>query len=104
MGSASLLSFSRGNEAIIATEIRPNPETRSAAPTRAAGLAPRTASEALGSTLLLAIVVGSGIMAERLSSGNAAIALLSNAVATEPALLPSSWRLGVSQERTSTRP
>ena len=39
-------------------------------------------SEALGTMLLLAIVIGSGIMAERLSGGNAAIALLANTLAT----------------------
>jgi glycerol uptake facilitator-like aquaporin len=38
--------------------------------------------EALGTAFLLAGIVGSGIMAERLSGGNAAIALLANAVAT----------------------
>ena len=39
-------------------------------------------SEALGTMLLLAVVIGSGIMAERLSGGNAAIALLANTLAT----------------------
>ena len=39
-------------------------------------------SETLGTMLLLAIVVGSGIMAERLSGGNVAIALLANTLAT----------------------
>jgi glycerol uptake facilitator-like aquaporin len=39
-------------------------------------------AEALGTALLLAVVVGSGIMAERLSAGNAALALLANALAT----------------------
>lgn len=39
-------------------------------------------SEAVGTALLLAIVVGSGIMAERLAGGNVAIALLANAIAT----------------------
>ena len=38
--------------------------------------------EALGTAALLAVVIGSGIMAERLSGGNAAIALLANALAT----------------------
>jgi len=44
------------------------------------------ASEALGTALLLAAVVGSGIMAERLAGGNVAIALLANALATGAAL------------------
>ena len=42
----------------------------------------RLAGEALGTALLLAVVIGSGIMAERLSGGNVAIALLANALAT----------------------
>ncbi len=40
------------------------------------------AAEALGSAFLLATVVGSGIMAERLAGGNVAIALLGNTLAT----------------------
>jgi glycerol uptake facilitator-like aquaporin len=43
-------------------------------------------AEALGTALLLAVVVGSGIMAESLSQGNTAIALLANALATGAAL------------------
>lgn len=39
-------------------------------------------AEALGTAFLLAVVVGSGIMAERLSGGNVALALLANAIAT----------------------
>lgn len=42
----------------------------------------RLAAEALGSFLLFAAVVGSGIMAERLAGGNDAIALLANTLAT----------------------
>jgi glycerol uptake facilitator-like aquaporin len=45
-------------------------------------LARAAAAEAIGTALLLAIVVGSGIMGERLAQGNAAVALLANAVAT----------------------
>lgn len=44
--------------------------------------------EAVGTAMLLIAVVGSGIMAERLSGGNAAIALLANAIATGAALFP----------------
>ena len=40
------------------------------------------AAEALGTALLVAAVVGSGIMAERLSGGNVGLALLANTVAT----------------------
>ena len=45
-------------------------------------LSRKLASEAIGTMLLLAVVIGSGIMAERLSGGNDAIALLANALAT----------------------
>lgn len=50
-------------------------------------LARRVTSEGLGAALLLAIVVGSGIMAERLSGGNDAIALLGNTLATGAGLV-----------------
>jgi glycerol uptake facilitator-like aquaporin len=46
------------------------------------GLPRRIAAEALGAALLLAVVVGSGIMGERLAGGNDAIALLANTLAT----------------------
>ena len=45
-------------------------------------LAKRLAAEALGTGLLVATVIGSGIMAERLSGGNIAIALLGNTIPT----------------------
>jgi len=47
----------------------------------------RAATEALGTAFLLMAVVGSGIMAERLSAGNVALALLANSVATGAALI-----------------
>lgn len=47
----------------------------------------RLTAEAIGTAMLLAAVVGSGIMADRLSNGNGAIALLANAVATAAALV-----------------
>ena len=47
----------------------------------------RLAAEAVGTALLLAAVVGSGIMGERLAAGNVAIALLANTVATGAALV-----------------
>ncbi|HEY6376494.1 MAG TPA: MIP/aquaporin family protein [Edaphobacter sp.] len=50
-------------------------------------LARRLTAEAFGTALLLATVIGSGIMAERLSDGNAAIALLANTIATGAALI-----------------
>ena len=45
-------------------------------------LAKRATAEALGTALLLATVVGSGIMAQKLSGGNVALALLANTLAT----------------------
>ena len=47
----------------------------------------RIAAEAMGTALLLAIVVGSGIMGERLAGGNTAIALLGNTLATGAGLV-----------------
>jgi len=45
-------------------------------------LSRKIGAEALGTALLLAVVIGSGVMGERLSGGNAALALLANALAT----------------------
>jgi glycerol uptake facilitator-like aquaporin len=47
----------------------------------------RLVAEAVGTALLLAAVVGSGVMGERLSDGNLAIALLANTLATGAALV-----------------
>jgi len=47
----------------------------------------RLVAEALGTAFLLAAVVGSGIMGERLAGGNVAIALLANTIATGAALI-----------------
>lgn len=47
----------------------------------------RLVAEAVGTAMLLAAVVGSGIMAERLSGGDQALALLANTVATGAALV-----------------
>lgn len=48
----------------------------------ASDLSRRLLGEALGTALLLAVVIGSGIMAERLAGGNVAVALLANTLAT----------------------
>jgi glycerol uptake facilitator-like aquaporin len=50
-------------------------------------LARKLVAEALGTAFLLAVVVGSGIMAERLAGGNVAIALLANTLATGAGLI-----------------
>jgi glycerol uptake facilitator-like aquaporin len=47
----------------------------------------KIAAEAVGTMLLLAAVVGSGIMGERLAGGNAAVALLANTLATGATLV-----------------
>jgi glycerol uptake facilitator-like aquaporin len=50
-------------------------------------LGQRAVSEATGTALLLAAVVGSGIMGDRLAGGNVAVALMANSVATGAALV-----------------
>jgi glycerol uptake facilitator-like aquaporin len=57
-------------------------------------LARRLASEALGTAMLLATVVGSGIMAERLAGGNVALALLGNTIPTGAILVVLIWTFG----------
>lgn len=52
------------------------------APAKHRALSRRIASEGVGSFFLFATVIGSGIMAERLSGGNDAVALLANTLAT----------------------
>jgi glycerol uptake facilitator-like aquaporin len=52
-----------------------------------AGLSRCAVAEAVGTAMLLAAVVGSGIMGERLAGGNVAIALLANTLATGAALV-----------------
>jgi glycerol uptake facilitator-like aquaporin len=52
-----------------------------------ADLQRRAAAEALGTALLLAVVVGSGIMAEQLAGGSIALALLANTIATGAGLV-----------------
>ncbi|HEU4412717.1 MAG TPA: MIP/aquaporin family protein [Polyangiaceae bacterium] len=52
-----------------------------------ADLSRRAAAEGLGTAFLLAVVVGSGVMGDRLSGGNVALALLANSVATGAGLV-----------------
>ncbi|HUQ34696.1 MAG TPA: MIP/aquaporin family protein [Pyrinomonadaceae bacterium] len=66
---------------------REQEETRAKMPREQATLARRAVAEGLGTLLLLAAVVGSGIMGERLAGGNTAVALLANTIATGAALL-----------------
>ncbi len=51
------------------------------------GTARRLVAEMLGTALLLAIVIGSGVMGERLAGGNTALALLGNTLATGAGLV-----------------
>ncbi len=50
-------------------------------------LARRGVAESLGTGFLVAAVIGSGVMAERLAGGNTALALLANTIATGAALV-----------------
>jgi len=54
----------------------------------------RLTAEVLGSAFLVAAVIGSGIMGERLAGGNVAIALLANTIATGAALVALLLTLG----------
>ncbi len=69
------------NRAVIAPRAGDQPRPRRAC------LARRLVAEAVGTALLLATVIGSGIMAERLSGGNVALALLANTIATGAGLV-----------------
>jgi glycerol uptake facilitator-like aquaporin len=55
--------------------------------TQEPSLGRRVAAETVGTALLLATVVGSGIMGERLAGGNVALALLANTLATGAVLV-----------------
>ncbi len=67
-------------------------------------LARRTVAEGLGTAILLATVVGSGIMAERLAGGNVAVALLANTIATGAALVAEYGRTTESSRRKMKMP
>jgi glycerol uptake facilitator-like aquaporin len=56
-------------------------------PLRAFSMLRRVTGEALGTAMLLVVVIGSGIMGERLAGGNVAIALLGNTLATGAGLV-----------------
>jgi glycerol uptake facilitator-like aquaporin len=66
-------------------------------------LARRLAGEALGTAFLVAAVIGSGIMADRLSGGNDALALLCNTLASGAILVVSSPSLRPSPAPISIR-
>ena len=57
-------------------------------------LARRVCAEFLGTAFLVTAVVGSGIMGERLTGGNTAIALLANSIATGAALITLIYSFG----------
>jgi len=61
----------------------------------------RTVAEFVGTLFLLAAVVGSGIMAEKLAGGNVALALLANTICTGAALISLILAFGLSRERIS---
>lgn len=66
---------------------RPSVPAKEIAKTRTVTTSRRIVSEAVGTAFLLAAVVGSGMMAEKLSAGNVSLALLENTVATRAALI-----------------
>ena len=74
------------------TELAGQPETGTG--TTGADLTRRLVAEALGSGLLIVAVIGSGIMASRLSPGDVGLQLLENAVATAGALIALIWTFG----------
>src|SRR5919199_1532019 len=79
-----------GDHAIRGPEERSGRHTDMAAKPRSTttiDLGRRVTAEAVGTALLLAAVVGSGIMGERLAGGNTAIALLANTMATGAGLV-----------------
>src|SRR3954464_9872960 len=53
----------------------------------AANLSRRAVAELLGTAMLVAVVIGSGIMGESLAGGNVAVALLANTLATGAGLV-----------------
>ncbi len=74
------------------TELAGQPETGTG--TTGADLTRRLVAEALGSGLLIVAVIGSGIMASRLSPDDVGLQLLENAVATAGALIALIWTFG----------
>src|SRR5688572_16794299 len=64
-----------------------DPAARRAGRVQVISLPRRIVAEGVGTALLLAAIVGSGVMAERLADGNGAIALLANTIATAAALI-----------------
>ena len=74
------------------TDLAHQPETGIGS--RHADLARRAVAEALGTGLLVMAVVGSGVMASRISPGDAGLELLENAAATAGALIALIWMLG----------
>ena len=68
-----------------------------------ASLGRRVVAEGVGTGLLLATVVGSGIMGERLAGGNVAIALLANTLATGAMLVALILTVGCKSPLVSVR-
>src|SRR5205823_12060901 len=86
-----LPSTSQGARRLVRQTSRPAQRRRAPVARQRAGrvqvtLSRKLVAEALGTALLLATVVGSGIMGDALAGGNVAIALLANALATGAAL------------------
>ena len=76
------------------TELAHQPETGTGADRFGANLPQRLVAEALGTGFLVVAVIGSGIMASRLSPNDVGVQLLENAAATAGALIALIWMLG----------
>jgi glycerol uptake facilitator-like aquaporin len=82
-----LISLPRGKQRAVRRELRlvSRVSLRAAEPAdevRALGIGRRAIAEGVGTAFLLAVVVGSGVMGERLSHGDAAVTLLANSLAS----------------------
>ena len=87
---AKVATAKSGGPARTMTRGKRSPEIMPVRPT----LGRRATAEALGTGLLVAAVVGSGIMGERLAGGNVGLALLANTAATGAALVALILALG----------
>ncbi len=82
-----MLPAGLGSQERIVTRDHVPAAGRALPPRSTPSLSRRVVAEAVGTALLLATVVGSGIMGERQAGGNVAIALLANALATGAGLV-----------------
>ena len=94
------LPFESIDEMSLQTRLHEIGRTRDRSAADAPPFGRRIAAEGIGSFFLFACVIGSGIMAERLSAGNDAVALLGNTLATGAMLFVLITMLGPIRART----